>query len=75
MGMDGGTTNLYRPPSFRRSVSPMENRCTSCGAVLIGKGTTSFLCPSCGQGRIGRCARCRDQSVEFQCPNCGFQGP
>ncbi|HYY48592.1 MAG TPA: zinc finger domain-containing protein [Thermoplasmata archaeon] len=52
-----------------------ESRCTSCGRVLSGKGTTVFLCPSCGIARIGRCARCRDQSVAYHCPNCSFTGP
>ncbi|HEY5605097.1 MAG TPA: zinc finger domain-containing protein [Thermoplasmata archaeon] len=58
-----------------RSVSPEESRCSSCGAVLSGKGTTLFSCPSCGQTRIGRCARCRDQSVAYRCPTCSFVGP
>ncbi|HLQ42085.1 MAG TPA: zinc finger domain-containing protein [Thermoplasmata archaeon] len=53
----------------------VESRCTSCGAVLSGKGTTLFPCPSCGQGKIGRCARCRDQSVSYRCPVCSFTGP
>ncbi|HKZ48075.1 MAG TPA: zinc finger domain-containing protein [Thermoplasmata archaeon] len=49
--------------------------CSSCGVVLAGPGTTVFGCPDCGRGRIGRCARCRDQSVHFRCPECGFEGP
>ncbi|MBI4393888.1 MAG: DUF1610 domain-containing protein [Euryarchaeota archaeon] len=49
--------------------------CSSCGVRLIGQATTSFLCPSCGDGKIGRCAQCRDQSVEFTCAHCGFVGP
>ncbi|TLZ86638.1 MAG: DUF1610 domain-containing protein [Methanobacteriota archaeon] len=53
----------------------VESRCTSCGAVLSGKGTTLFPCPSCGQAKIGRCARCRDQSVSYRCPACSFTGP
>ncbi len=68
-------TTFYRPPSFRRDVSPEESRCTSCGAVLLGKGTTTFPCPSCGQAKIGRCTRCRDQSVAYHCPACSFVGP
>ncbi|HYT00645.1 MAG TPA: zinc finger domain-containing protein [Thermoplasmata archaeon] len=57
------------------SVIRQATRCASCGAVLAGKGTTAFLCPSCGQTTIGRCARCRDQSVAYHCPNCSFVGP
>jgi len=53
----------------------VERRCNSCGIVLHGTGTTTFLCPSCGKSTIGRCARCRDQSVPYKCPECGFKGP
>ncbi|HKW43393.1 MAG TPA: zinc finger domain-containing protein [Thermoplasmata archaeon] len=52
-----------------------ETRCTSCGNVISGKGTTIFPCPSCGKVQIGRCRRCRDQSVAYHCPSCGFVGP
>src|SRR5438046_613648 len=55
--------NVLYAASIPRTVIRAETRCTSCGAVLAGKGTTVFLCPSCGKTRIGRCARCRDQSV------------
>ncbi|HKZ89756.1 MAG TPA: zinc finger domain-containing protein [Thermoplasmata archaeon] len=54
---------------------PSEARCSSCGAVLTGKGFAKFACPSCGQATIGRCPRCRDQSVTYRCPSCGFEGP
>jgi len=55
----------------------MENEkvCSSCGVRLIGKSTTFFLCPMCGQSEIGRCPNCRDQSVKYACPKCGFSGP
>jgi len=49
--------------------------CTSCGRAVPAKGATQFPCPSCGQVTIGRDARCRDQSVPYRCPNCGFEGP
>ncbi|UCF08964.1 MAG: DUF1610 domain-containing protein [Thermoplasmata archaeon] len=49
--------------------------CSSCGKRLVGPGTTSFPCPSCGNSVIGRCANCRDQSVVYYCKACGFQGP
>ncbi|MEK6911874.1 MAG: zinc finger domain-containing protein [Candidatus Thermoplasmatota archaeon] len=52
-----------------------ERRCSSCGVTLLGPGTTAFPCPNCGKATIGRCARCRDQSVAYRCPKCGFQGP
>lgn len=52
-----------------------ELRCTSCGRAVPAKGATLFPCPSCGQVTIGRDARCRDQSVLYVCPSCGFNGP
>ncbi|HLA46576.1 MAG TPA: zinc finger domain-containing protein [Thermoplasmata archaeon] len=52
-----------------------ERRCSSCGVTLLGPGTTAFPCPNCGKATIGRCARCRDQSVAYRCPKCAFQGP
>ena len=67
--------NVLYGASIPRNVIRAETRCTSCGAVLTGKGTTVFVCPSCGKARIGRCARCRDQSVAYRCPTCSFVGP
>ena len=52
-----------------------ELRCTSCGRALPSPGGTQFPCPSCGEVTIGRDARCRDQSVIYRCPKCGFEGP
>ncbi|HTP53654.1 MAG TPA: zinc finger domain-containing protein [Thermoplasmata archaeon] len=52
-----------------------ELRCTSCGRALPTPGGTQFPCPGCGEVVIGRCARCRDQSVLYHCPKCGFEGP
>jgi predicted RNA-binding Zn-ribbon protein involved in translation (DUF1610 family) len=49
--------------------------CSSCGIRLSGRGSTVFKCPQCGRADIGRCARCRDQSVAFKCAECGFEGP
>lgn len=49
--------------------------CTSCGAALPVRGSTQFLCPMCGTAAIGRCPRCRDQSIPYRCPSCGFLGP
>jgi predicted RNA-binding Zn-ribbon protein involved in translation (DUF1610 family) len=53
----------------------ITDTCSSCGTRLLGKATTAFACPSCGEGKIGRCAQCRDQSVHYRCENCGFTGP
>ena len=55
--------------------SSVALRCTSCGRAVPAPGATQFLCPSCGEVEIGRCSRCRDQSVGFKCPKCGFEGP
>ncbi|MGQ9582909.1 MAG: zinc finger domain-containing protein [Thermoplasmatota archaeon] len=49
--------------------------CSSCGIRLVEKGSTTFSCPQCGGALIGRCRQCRDQSVAYTCPACGFQGP
>ena len=50
-------------------------RCNSCGVTLSKKGDVTFRCPNCGKVLIGRCVTCRDQSVEYVCPECGFVGP
>jgi Zn-ribbon RNA-binding protein len=50
-------------------------KCTSCGRALRGAGATQFPCPNCGEVTIGRCSRCRDQSVMYHCPKCAFEGP
>jgi len=52
-----------------------EYACASCGTRLTGKGDVVFSCPGCGAKMLGRCAQCRDQSVEFACPDCGYAGP
>lgn len=56
-------------------IASQEKICTSCGVRLVGRTETTFLCPSCGQAQIGRCMNCRDQSVKYRCPACGFVGP
>ena len=57
------------------SVAIAVVHCTSCGRVVPAPGATQFLCPSCGEATIARCARCRDQSVGYRCPKCDFHGP
>ena len=52
-----------------------DQECASCGTRLVGKGDTQFKCPGCGTKTLGRCVQCRDQSVEYQCPECGHEGP
>ena len=49
--------------------------CTSCGIPLTETGSTVFKCPGCGKFDAGRCYNCRDQSVNYKCPECGFEGP
>jgi Zn-ribbon RNA-binding protein len=49
--------------------------CSSCGLALGGRGVVQFPCPQCGDATLARCFRCRDQSVPYTCPKCGFQGP
>ena len=53
----------------------VSETCASCGTRILGKAATSFMCPSCGEGHLGRCAQCRDQSVAYTCKDCGFTGP
>jgi len=50
-------------------------RCSSCGVALSQQGSTSFPCPECAAATIGRCPRCRDQSVHYHCSHCTFEGP
>ncbi|MBE0518854.1 MAG: DUF1610 domain-containing protein [Thermoplasmata archaeon] len=56
-------------------LSDHEKKCSSCGIRLVRKTETTFPCPKCGNAVIGRCMNCRDQSVKYKCPECGFIGP
>ncbi|MFH1823317.1 MAG: zinc finger domain-containing protein [archaeon] len=49
-------------------------QCTTCKKGL-GKGSVSFVCPSCGKEIIHRCSRCRNLSVKYTCSKCSFSGP
>jgi hypothetical protein len=51
-----------------------DKKCTSCNAPLAEEGATKFGCPACGV-EISRCYRCREQSIPYVCPKCGFGGP
>jgi len=51
-----------------------DKKCTSCSAPLAEEGATEFGCPACGV-EINRCYRCREQSIAYVCPKCGFGGP
>ena len=53
----------------------LASRCISCGVPLTHTGKTSFKCPSCGEGLVGRCDNCRGQGVPYTCAECGFTGP
>ena len=52
----------------------VEN-CSSCGIRLVDRGDSIFPCPNCAGAKVGRCRQCRDQSVGYRCPECGFMGP
>ncbi|MDG6228683.1 MAG: zinc finger domain-containing protein [Candidatus Thermoplasmatota archaeon] len=49
-------------------------RCISCGKGLQEMGSATFICPTCSIV-IGRCGSCREQSISYTCPQCGFTGP
>ena len=51
-----------------------DKKCTSCSAPLAEEGATEFGCPACGV-EISPCYRCREQSIPYTCPKCGFGGP
>jgi predicted RNA-binding Zn-ribbon protein involved in translation (DUF1610 family) len=54
----------------------MTKTCISCGKkVETGKFWIEFGCPSCGEGKIIRCERCRRLVNVYKCPKCGFEGP
>ena len=57
------------------ALAKLTEICSSCGTRLLGKATTAFPCPSCGETAIGRCSQCRDQSVKYRCESCGYTGP
>ena len=51
-------------------------QCSSCKTELTNnKGSTSFKCPSCGDGDIKRCHKCRELGTKYACAKCEFEGP
>lgn len=49
--------------------------CASCHIGLLTESDfVRFVCPSCGEKEIMRCARCRKKSTPYRCA-CGFEGP
>src|SRR5690606_36587460 len=52
----------------------MIRKCTSCNAPLAEEGAAEYGYPTCGY-EIRRCVRCREQSIPYRCPKCGFGGP
>ena len=51
-------------------------KCVSCVKDIANDvGSTSFMCPSCNEAEIIRCADCRKTGAKYKCPKCGFEGP
>ena len=51
------------------------DECTSCGRNLDAADTfVVFDCPDCGT-EIARCDRCKKLANDYECPECGFEGP
>ncbi|MFO7872849.1 MAG: zinc finger domain-containing protein [Candidatus Undinarchaeales archaeon] len=51
-------------------------KCSSCGTNLQTEEVKVELkCPECGEGKIGRCKRCKKLSRQYTCSKCGFVGP
>jgi len=50
--------------------------CTSCKVEVANlNGSVIFDCPNCGKIKIVRCVDCRNKSIKYKCPECGFEGP
>jgi len=52
----------------------VDPRCVTCGINVTGTNAAKFRCPVCDQ-QIHRCAKCRKQSNQYDCPECDFRGP
>lgn len=54
----------------------MKLICSSCGINVVGQDDfVKFNCPSCGEGVIIRCRKCRNLAVPYKCEKCEFEGP
>jgi predicted RNA-binding Zn-ribbon protein involved in translation (DUF1610 family) len=54
----------------------MELICSSCGTNVVGQEDfVKFKCPSCGEGVVIRCSKCKRASNSYKCSACGFEGP
>jgi predicted RNA-binding Zn-ribbon protein involved in translation (DUF1610 family) len=60
--------------TFYQEGSMPIRKCTSCNSPLAEEGAAEFGCPKCDY-QIRRCYRCREQSIPYTCPKCGFGGP
>ncbi|MDD5331358.1 MAG: zinc finger domain-containing protein [Candidatus Nanoarchaeia archaeon] len=50
--------------------------CISCKREITNDvGSTSFMCPNCGEVEIVRCLNCRKIAAKYKCKSCGFEGP
>lgn len=51
-------------------------KCVSCNMDLISEDNfTHFSCPSCMEGVIVRCIKCRRRNSAYKCQKCSFEGP
>jgi predicted RNA-binding Zn-ribbon protein involved in translation (DUF1610 family) len=50
----------------------LMEECISCGKKDFNG--ISFPCPKC-KTKLTRCQKCRDLSIDYTCPKCGFVGP
>jgi Zn-ribbon RNA-binding protein len=54
----------------------MKLICTSCGTNVAGQEDfVKFNCPSCGEGVVIRCRKCKKHSNKYKCIICNFEGP
>lgn len=51
-------------------------KCLSCGrSITNDPGNAQFKCPQCSKFQIVRCLHCRKIAAQYNCPECGFEGP
>lgn len=50
--------------------------CASCGMnSLLAQNFVIFPCPNCGKATVARCGRCKALGRNYECGECGFEGP